>query len=212
MVKLKKLGLGLAILSGLLLAGCEIRHINPETGEVIIENQKEGFDATEYVNNIWKDRVIPTTRKEAAELSSLLEALDGNNLETAKQYGLNEDNPPSDFLVKGTGTVANVDTTSRVGYLSVDMTEGPEIQLQIGPVISGTALRDALPFIKFDQFTNQLEYAAVSRAMHDHLMEKELNALNLSRLAGKEITFYGAMENEKNEIVITPVIIEIAGT
>ena len=33
------------------------------------------------------------------------------------------------------------------------------VVLQIGPVIFGTALRDALPFIAFGDFVNQIDYA-----------------------------------------------------
>jgi predicted lipoprotein len=39
--------------------------------------------------------------------------------------------------------------------------------IQTGPVIRGTALRDALPFIQFSQFTNQLEYARVANVLND---------------------------------------------
>jgi len=196
----------------ILLIGCEVRDINPETGEVIFKEQQKKFDAAEYVDEIWQDKVIPRVREKAVELSSLLEAIKNGDPELADQYGFSEGNQSSALLVKGTGTVVEVDTTSRIGILRVDIPtagKGPNVRLQIGPVISGTALRDAMPFITFDQFTNQLEYAAVSRAMHNHLMETELGAMNFSEFEGKTISFNGAFRYENNEVTITPVNIEV---
>ena len=37
-----------------------------------------------------------------------------------------------------------------------------EVVLQIGPVLRGTSIRDALPTVSFDQFVNQIQYADVA--------------------------------------------------
>ena len=45
---------------------------------------------------------------------------------------------------------------------------GPrQVDLQIGPVIFGTALRDSLPFVHFGDFVNQIQFAQISRALND---------------------------------------------
>ena len=62
-------------------------------------------------------------------------------------------------LAKGEGRVKQADE----GRLVLDS----GVTVLTGPVIRGTALRDALPFIQFSQFTNQLEYARVSNALND---------------------------------------------
>lgn len=197
---------------GILLFGCEVRSIDPETGEVIIEERQPAFNAYEYVDGIWQEQVIPVIREEAVELTDLLEALDSNDPNLAEEeYGHSKGNRFNAFLVRGTGKVVEIDTTSRVGFLKVDVLpigKGPDVRLQIGPVISGTALRDALPFITFDQFTNQMEYAGVSRAMHDRLIDTELRALNYSALEEKIIHFQGAFLYKGDQAVITPVKIE----
>ncbi len=202
---------GLVLLGCLtiLLIGCEVRDIDPETGEVIFEEQQTEFNADNYVDEIWRDKVIPTIREEAIELSTLLEAINSDDPKLAEQYGIGEGSQSSALLVKGRGMVIEVDTTSRIGVLRVDIPQAGNVLLQIGPVISGTALRDALSFISFDQFTNQLEYAAVSRAMHKYLMETELSAMNFSAFEGKKISFHGALVYEKNQVTITPVNIEV---
>ena len=71
-----------------------------------------------------------------------------------------------------------VDVKSRHGLMTVDIPtkSGPrQVDLQIGPVIFGTALRDSLPFIHFGDFVNQIQFAQVSRALNDlatkHLMK-----------------------------------------
>jgi predicted lipoprotein len=104
-----------------------------------------------------------------------------------------------------------VDTTSRVGVLTVALPDpAGQVALQIGPVIRGTTLRDALPFISFDQFVNQLEYARVSNAMHDRLVESVLSGINFDALLDQEIGFIGVFTlRDLDAITITPVEIQV---
>ena len=48
--------------------------------------------------------------------------------------------------------------------------------VQIGPVIRGTALRDAVSFIRFNDFANQFEFAAVSNALHERVLRDVVGA------------------------------------
>lgn len=198
----------------ILLLGCEVRDIDPETGRAIIEEEETGFDATRYVDEIWQDKILPVIREEAVELSALLNASGDDKVAIAERQGQNPAGESSVYLVKGNGRVIEADTTSRVGFLLVGVSSSEKtrnVKLQVGPVISGTALRDALPFISFDQFNNQIEYAAVSRALHDYLLEAELSGMDYAELEGSEIHFSGALMFEGDQAVITPVEIEVDG-
>ena len=46
--------------------------------------------------------------------------------------------------------------------------------LQIGPVIKGTSIRDSLDFLKFDDFTNQLEFARVCKRDEPDKVKKDV--------------------------------------
>jgi predicted lipoprotein len=83
--------------------------------------------------------------------------------------------------------------------------------IQIGPVIRGTVLRDALSFIQFSQFVNQLEFARVGNALNDRVVQSVLVSLPKAGLEGSVVSFSGASSqpaaNELPEIV--PVILVV---
>jgi len=194
----------------ILLNACEIREIDPQTGRAILEEHTIRFSAVEFVDENWDDQVIPAVRYNSTDLHYLLALLESNP-EAAAQYGHREGTRPFSYLVSGEAEIAEVDTGSRVGKLKLDSYEeyGKTVNILIGPVISGTALRDALPFITFGQFTNQLEFADVSREMHNHIQRTILSELDFEQEAGRRIQFYGAFTNTGDEINITPVILEL---
>lgn len=64
--------------------------------------------------------------------------------------------------------------------------------VQIGPVVRGTALRDATTFIRFNDFANQFEFAAVSNALHARVLHDIVNPLDLDALPGRQVQVLGA--------------------
>jgi predicted lipoprotein len=83
-------------------------------------------------------------------------------------------------LKKGAGRITQVED----GRLVLDS----GVTVLTGPVIRGTALRDALPFIQFSQFTNQLEYARVANVLNDRAVKvaqaAQVKSGDLVRYAG----------------------------
>ena len=67
--------------------------------------------------------------------------------------------------------------------VDVDTKSGTrQVDLQIGPVIFGTALRDSLPFIHFGDFVNQIQFAQISRALNDAATKHMMNGLSIPRI------------------------------
>jgi predicted lipoprotein len=162
--------------ASLVLSSCVPWTVRPIAKSGDTSNTDRTFDARAYVASIWDAKVLPTVAAQAVDLATLLRSP--------------SDLPPA-FLVKGAGRVLNVDTTSRTGFLSIDLApyDGhADARVQIGPVLRGTALRDALPFIQFSQFVNQLEFARVGNALNDRV----LATLPQQDLAGKVVSFAGA--------------------
>jgi predicted lipoprotein len=143
-----------------------------------VDDRARSFDAAAYVDSIWQSKVLP-----AAEA-----AHDWNAAHCA-----------SPCLVRGQGRVVRVDTSSRAGMAFLDS----GIAVQIGPVIRGTALRDALPFIRFSQFTNQLEFARVGNALNDRATQ----ILHTPHVTD-DIAFTGALETG-SPVTVVPVTLTL---
>jgi predicted lipoprotein len=121
-------------------------------------------------------------------------------------------------FVTATGTVTAIDRRSRVGLARMRVAVGPagEVAIQIGPVIRGTALRDATSFIRFNDFANQFEFAAVSNALHERVLRDVVGRLDLDALTGTPVTVIGATTLQAGTpadavLDIVPIQLQIAG-
>jgi predicted lipoprotein len=87
---------------------------------------------------------------------------------------------------------------------------GTSVSLQIGPAINGTALRDASGAVEFGEFTNQVEYADAATALNSEMREQVLAELDPASLAGKQVSFVGAVQLlTPTTVTITPVSVEV---
>ena len=153
------------------------------------------LDPDKYVASIWSSKVLPTVQKEAVDLPTLLADLKRDPAATAKRFGhyAIEGGPPS-FLVKGSGHVVSVDTASLVSTAGIAFGSGtkPDALIQIGPILNGTDIRDALPFINFNQFVNQVQYGEVAVSINAQVTNTVLTKLDTAKLKGKHLAFTGA--------------------
>ena len=195
----RKTGTFSALSAFLLLGSCVPWTVRPIDQTDSSSGQARTFDAVRYVDSIWNSRVLPAVAASAVDLREALQA-----------------HPAGCLLVKGEGRVLRVDTSSRSGLMLLDLApyDGrADAAIQIGPVIRGTVLRDALPFIQFSQFVNQLEFARVSNALNDRVVQSVLVSLPKAGLEGSVVSFSGASRqpaaNELPEIV--PVILIVKG-
>jgi predicted lipoprotein len=85
-----------------------------------------------------------------------------------------------------------------------------DLKLQVGPVIKGTAIRDSLSFISFDEFENQIEFAKLANTMNKKACESALGTTEVKGMVGKEIEFIGYFTADGTEdVLVTPVTITI---
>jgi predicted lipoprotein len=176
----------------------------------------ENLDPAKYVDSIWEKKLLPTVQKSAIDLPTLLKELKANRQATVKKYGniASLGGAPA-FLVKGEGRIVSVDTASLISKAGVAFGAGkkPDVFMQIGPIVSGTDVRDALKFINFNQFINQVQYEEVSVAINSRIRETVLSKLDPAKLKGKAVRFAGAFTytGPKN-VVVMPVTLEVKGT
>ncbi|HUW42401.1 MAG TPA: DUF2291 domain-containing protein [Rectinemataceae bacterium] len=172
------------------------------------------FDKAKYVDGIWDSRVVPTVEQKSIELGVLIPALEKNADQAGKTYG-NNVGGADNFLIRFAGTVTAVDTQSQTGSITVSVPyKGGTLPVSvlIGPIILGTALRDAVGFITFEQFTNQIQFGGVSDSLNDRVMKDVVSKLDLKTILGKKVSVDGAFTYDgadAHDLQVTPVVVRM---
>lgn len=198
----------LALALVLPLAGCKIVPIVDDADAPPV-----GFNAAAYVDGLWSSEALPYFSENARPIVEVWPAImaDLNKAGTDFGYRPGEGSPWA-FVVSGSGTVAAKNTESRAGTVDVTVEGLPEpVVIQIGPVIRGNAVRDALPFVSFKDFTNQIEYADAGKALTAAAAAGV--AETIATLAvGDVITFTGSVSlaGSSDRLQLTPVTLEKA--
>jgi predicted lipoprotein len=183
------------LVAGLVFSSCVPWTVRPIEKSGASEGG-HAFDASAYLESIWDSKVMPA-------------------IATAAVWNPETRDLPAAFLVKGSGRVLSVDTSSRTGLMMIDLApyDGrADLAVQIGPVLRGTALRDALPFIQFSQFVNQLEFARVGNALNDRAWKTALASLNKDGLTGRLATFAGAASRPAGSAIPEVVPVQLSVT
>lgn len=192
------------------VAGCKIKYDSEKSAG------GGAFNAKTYVAEMWDAKVIPLMHTAPLDAGTLLAAIAKDPEAAGKQYGRRSGpGQPWSYLVKGQGKVTAVDTASRHGTATVAVVidgKPTPVVLQVGPVIFGTAIRDALPFISFGDFVNQIDYAEVSRALNDKATAGDAEAM--ASAEGKVVSFAGAATapSAGTPLTVTPVLLDVVGT
>ena len=172
---------------------------------------KKGFDPVSYVEEIWYSKIIPTISNDSEEISFILDELFKNKELAEEKYGHRSGTGSYSFMVNGKAEIISLNKESRVGTLELKLSKDYEAQIfiTIGPVIKKDSVRDAVKFIKFNDFVNQLDFADVSRVIKVRVLNEIIGPLNLKEITGKKINFEGAITFDRNDkIYITPTNID----
>ncbi len=186
--------------------------LRPIPGKGVNKDAQPDSVSSAFTGSFWTDKVLPKILTDSRDASTLIPELRANPSEAGSKYGVREGNNPFNYLIKGSGKVLEVNTTSRAGSMTLQLTGGEKVILQIGPVVMGTALRDANGLVRFNQFTNQLDYAAVSKDMNALAIKAALQGKSPDSFAGKTVSFWGActfQPKTTDPVKITPVKLEV---
>jgi len=165
------------------------------------------------VDNIWDSKILPTIHNDSEEITFILNELFTNKEVTEEKYGYRSGTGSYSFMVNGVGKVTSLNTKSRVGTLLIELKKKFDTQvfITIGPVIKKDSVRDAVKFIKFNDFVNQLDFADVSRIIKTRVLNEVVGPLNIKDIEGKTITFEGAITfDRKDKIYITPTYLKLS--
>lgn len=217
---MKKLRVVMIILILVGLTGCKPWTIvkNEEIaddGSIKIYFETDDFDVTAYTKDIWDNQLFEYYNERKIKGEVLIEALKGNEAEAGAKYGLgsNEIGSSWTFIIDGKGEILEVNTESKAGIMLVDLEpcDGiADMALQIGPVIKGSTIRDTLDFIKLDDFSNQVEFASISKAFNSCMISEAIGMRDYTHDVGKEMTFLGSFTYSDTEnILVSPIQLNI---
>ena len=207
-----KLPTALILAGALLLAGCKF---------VATEKKGGGADSSgasgpeQQVAEMWDTKVLPYLEGKAGDFKTVSEAVRTNVEAAGVTYGNKEKQASSPWtvIVRLEGKIVAANTESRAGSIDVDADGNgtADARVQIGPVMRGTALRDSLDFVSFNQFTNQIDFAQFGKAFNLHVDKTLTSKLPRDQLVGKTVQVLGAfpVENSKDLPLITPAKIEL---
>jgi predicted lipoprotein len=214
----RRLEVVIGLLVAAVLAGC-----GRVPGVYVYESDESGApgggasatDAQTYVADAWASKIVPTIHDKAVDITTVAAAIAEDPEAAGKQYGHQAGTgSPYAFMVKGSGTVTEVDTSAPTGPMTVEVPQAGKpltITIATGPVIAGTAIRDAVGFISFGDFTNQIEYANVANQINDRVKTDVIAKVDLAAATGKEITFHGAFSAlAGSQIFLVPTELEVA--
>ncbi|RKX86872.1 MAG: DUF2291 domain-containing protein [Spirochaetes bacterium] len=215
------------IVSFLIIDACTIKKINEvdknKSKDKYSTWTKSGkkFDPVEYVNSIWSTKLIPEFRTKSTDIKLVLSALKKDRKNGIKLYGRIRKfgGTSAAFRVKGKAKVLKYDNSSMNGLLLLDLLppDGKkDLDLQVGPVIRQTAIRDSADFITFTDVGNQLQFASLADELNNRIKKEVIKPLDLEHIAGETISFLGAFKLEESDsiddIAITPIEIKVVKT
>ena len=162
----------------LLLTACTVVDLD-ENGRPIMPadpNAKPSFDnlsAEQIAQQTWQTHVIGPAHEKALDANALQAQL------TAAS------GPAKSVFVQLNTTVNTVNLSDSRDHNITITLNGQPLAIHLGPIIRGNAIRDAAGF-KFDDFTNQVQFAQLSKAYNRYTV-KQLPAVDES-WAGKSAT------------------------
>jgi predicted lipoprotein len=214
MISLKSIAV--AGLACLVLAGCKFVPTAEKQTKASVNSAQapdKAFDAK--VAELWDAKVIPYASAKAGALPDVLAAIKTDADAAGAEFGYKEKggSSPFTFLARIEGKVVEGNTQSRAATLDVDADgdDKADARVQIGPVIRGTAIRDSLDFVNFNDFTNQIDFAQFGKAFNTHVNSGTLEKLPRDSLLGKTVLVLGAFPlPQGSELpLVTPITIEI---
>ena len=210
-------GCAAAIVAGLLLASCRFIPTAdvPALANAGAPNGAGVFDPDKMVASIWSTKVVPYFEKKAGPFVEVRDLAAKSPDEAGARFGYRakSEDTPWTLMVKFDGVIIAADTKSRASTISVDASgQGKsDAIVQIGPAMRGTAIRDALDFVSFNDFTNQIDFARYGKAFNTYVNRATLEKLHRDVLVGRKVTVLGAypLVSPAETPLVTPVAISI---
>ncbi|MER9391782.1 MULTISPECIES: DUF2291 family protein [unclassified Mesorhizobium] len=173
------------------------------------------FNPDKMVEEIWAAKVVPYLQQKAGPFAEVHALAKTDPASAGAKYGnpKKQANSPWTFAVRVEGKIIAANTQSRAATMDVDVDgDGKaDARVQIGPAMRGTALRDSLDFIQFNDFTNQIDFAQFGKAFNAYAVKALFAKLPRDALEGRTAKVLGAytLESGQDLPLVTPAEAEI---
>lgn len=194
-------------LAVIVVAGFNVKVVSLD--DVAAENAARQFDPVAFVDENYDSVIVPYITDNAVDLATLVAALDDGADES--EYG-NTSGASSAYAFPVTFTAVAGDLKAPILPVTVEgLPDGVTVQIQVGPAVSGTALRDVTGEVDFNDFSNQLEYQTAANELNNRVKTTVLEGFDAAGAKGKTITVTGAyLRVNPNLISVVPISIEVA--
>jgi len=201
----------------LMVTACTIVPIDPDAGDGPAGSAvAQAVDVESYLDENWEPYILPEINDRRVDITTIIQTANAGNWDDAGEaYGeIRGDIGASyTFIAYGTAIVRETNTESRNGFIVVEIEgqESYEIRISIGPALSGTAIRDAIRFIDFNHFVNQVDFASLATELNRLGNERALQNADIFSIDGETIEFTGAFvaPNGDDVISIMPIFLEV---
>lgn len=199
-------------------AGCKIvENPDPNSATEVEANQTDEVRMAAYARDVWDAQVLPTVTNNLVPISDLRAAQAQDPEAAGQAHGLRPEGEanPWNFAVSGSGIVVEAKLKSRAAKLQIDTdADGvADLTVQLGPVIRGTALRDAMPFLTFTDFRDQIEFAKLAGGLNAMAHERLEIPDPETDVTGQTVSFEGVFsyKNATTKPEIVPTILTFEG-
>ncbi|MBU1294932.1 MAG: DUF2291 family protein [Gammaproteobacteria bacterium] len=146
-----------------LLTACTVTDLDADGNPIIPKNPNAAvsfadFTLSEVADQLWEPKVFPEATQEFTPWESIKSQLDAQQIDTKQS-----------FFVRLDGTIESVDLGKMRGAITIKVGD-TNIDLQVGRIIKGNAIRDASKYVLFDDFKNQIRFAQISREFNNRAM------------------------------------------
>ncbi|HVW15265.1 MAG TPA: DUF2291 domain-containing protein [Mucilaginibacter sp.] len=169
--------------------------------EVKAERAANTFNAASYAQNFWNKKLTPALHS-AIAVDKLIPSLDSDPKQAfdSWSHALGIGNLRY-FLIKGSGTVAAVDSDD----ITVSMAGMAGQKIKIATeYIFGNAARDATGLININDFSRTMDFNNVSAEINAIIRKKVLPLLKRAKV-GDSISFTGAIELNKEHLNLSQI-------
>ncbi len=190
-----------------LLAGCTVLPI--AQADAIRSGRADTLDVRALAAAVWAKRAIPALTAAAVPLSTLLADTAADPAGAGRRHGRQAgEGSPWTVVVRGEGIVRQAETAPPDRRLALSA-DGATLIVQGGPLVSGSAIRNALPFLRFDDVPDQIAFAELGTELTRRAVTP-LRATLAGLRPGDRVRFLGVVTlgAPGEPLLMTPVSIE----
>lgn len=177
-----------------LVAASSCKLVKTADEEKLVE--ASAFNPDKMVADIFDSKVVPFYEKRGGDFPAVMALVNTNPDEAGKAFGHKEKQgtAPWTYAAHVSGKIVGEEMKSRAAGIDVDVDgDGKgDVRIAMGPAVRGTALRDALDFLDFNSFKNQIEWAQFGKSFNTHVNTTILAKLPREALIGKTVDAFGA--------------------